>query len=138
MNTTIKFYPRLNIWKNSSGSLVYNEQTKVSYSYNWYKLSDKIKNKVILNSYRYSVTTASQVRCMREKFNKENTAFIEIEAPRGLGDLSSSYQLYQSRLVSLNEKLNKPRIRKTTIAKIKQDIKNVEQKIKLVQKLMKA
>lgn len=61
--TKLKFYPRLNMWKNSSNTVNYNPTTCEGYSYKWCFVKT-IKGKVVFNGCRYSTTTLNHQHAM--------------------------------------------------------------------------
>lgn len=65
-------------------------ETMEGHSYNWYSLVKRIKGKVILNTYNYSPTTIKHIWKMRDALKQLNVKYVELEAPRGLQDLSES------------------------------------------------
>ena len=78
-------------------NLTYHPESGRGYSYNWYRIVDKIGGKVVLNTYVYSRTTAGHIsdirRLMRELGVKID---IEIEAPRGLKNHEAIKRHYAS------------------------------------------
>lgn len=84
MKTGLKWYPKLGIYKNSTGSLTYNPKTGMGYSYKWYEIAAKVKGYQYLNNYRYSVTTGAHVRAIRKLFAELNLRHIEETAPNGV------------------------------------------------------
>lgn len=83
MKSELRFKPRLGVWKNSTGSLVFNPKTGLGHSYNWYEITKRVKGELILNNYRYSVTTASHVRALRSLLAELGIRFREETAPSG-------------------------------------------------------
>jgi ribosomal protein L14E/L6E/L27E len=92
----------------------------VGYSYNWYRILDKIDGIVVLNIYSYSRTTvrhfgeiAHVLRCLDQNY-------VTIEAPRGLKNLDASVALYRSRIDQIKADIAAPRSRaKTNIERLK-------------------
>jgi hypothetical protein len=111
----MKFFKRLNIYKNASGTLKYNPLTKKSTSYDWYVLSDKIGQYVVLNTYSYSSTTRRHLQKIRNQFSKTFTEVnFCIEAPNGLNDLNSAERLYRKRIEDLTNLMAKKGTHKKT------------------------
>ena len=52
-----KYYPRLKIYKNSTGTFTYNPETGEAHSYTWWKFAMVYKGVRIFNGYRYSPST---------------------------------------------------------------------------------
>ena len=61
----IKFYPRLKIFKNSTGNVTFDPKKVEALSYNWWVFVKKIKGKVVFNDYRYSNTTSAHQYLVR-------------------------------------------------------------------------
>lgn len=74
MQNSLKHFPKLNLYKNSTGTVKFNSQTLIATSYDHWtfvKPSGK-KNTVIFNTYRYSVTTSSHQRVVRRLLEELN------------------------------------------------------------------
>lgn len=133
---SMKFYPRLNIWKSSTGALTYNPETKEAYSYRWYCLAKKYnKRGMVLNTYSYSVSTARHVRNMRQFFIENGIKYTEIEAPRGLQDLEAACMGYQHDIYALQAAIEKKGSRKATNEERKEEIKRLIKKIQFIYSL---
>lgn len=52
----MKYFTRAGIYK--ANNVTFNPKTIEAHSYSWWKFVDVIENKVIFNSYRYSVSTS--------------------------------------------------------------------------------
>lgn len=83
----LKWRPRKGVYTSASGNLVYNPSAKVAHSYDWYVPAKEINGVMVLNTYRYSVTTAKHVYKMIQLFEERGVNYITLEAPRGLQDL---------------------------------------------------
>lgn len=71
-------------------NLEFDPSTGVATSYNWYNIAQIIKGRLVLNTYRYSVTTAKHISELGRLFDQLKLTYIEIEAPRGLQDLNTA------------------------------------------------
>jgi len=120
------------------GNLWIDVEKMVGYSYNWYRILDKIDGVVVLNIYSYSRTTvrhfgeiAHVLRCLDQNY-------VAIEAPHGLKNLDSSVALYRSRIDKLKADIAAPRSRsKTNIERLKV-ITAIEEYQKIALKLKNA
>lgn len=66
-------------------------------SYGWWLFVDRIGDRVVFNSYRYSTTTSKHQSQMRQLLRELGIAIdVEIEAPKGLQDLAAA-ELYHTR-----------------------------------------
>ena len=90
--TTIKYYPRLKVFKNSSNSCGFDPSTGKGHSYSWYSLSRVFKGRLILNSYRYSRQTSKHLWNMQSLFRDLGLKYLELEAPCGLQDLDLAFR----------------------------------------------
>jgi hypothetical protein len=134
MRSSYKYYSRLKVYKNSTGSFFFDPATMECKSYNWYYICRMIKGKLVFNSYNYSNTTNAQVWNCRGLLDKLNQVpFVEIDDPNGLTyGIDSVIKNYESKIKDLLFKLNQPRIRKKTKEGIVYDINH---KYEIIQKL---
>lgn len=139
MATQLKFYPKLNLWKNTTGSLTFNPVTMEAHSYRWWKFFAVINGKKVFNNYTYSVTTTShqsRVRSLLSQLGIEIDIFVE--CPKGLDELSSGIDFYSRSIQYAQEKLQKPRIRQTTKEDLRVHIANMRKSVKVLETLGKA
>ncbi len=68
----LKYYPRLNIYKNSTESLKYDPVKQIAYSFKWYEIYKIINGVRCLNTHGYSVTTAKHVSKLWQHFQYGN------------------------------------------------------------------
>lgn len=120
-------YEKPNLWLDP--------KTLRSCSYNWYRLSDRMCGKIVINSYAYSRTTSRHYAEVLHWFriNGFYQLFL-IEAPRGLQDLSSSIEYYKDKISLYKDKLANPRTRKR--AEYQQTLDFLSARLELVQSLM--
>lgn len=110
----------------------------VGYSYNWYRILDKIDGLVVLNTFSYSRTTirhfgeiAHVLRCLDQNY-------VTIEAPHGLKNLDASVALYKSRIDELKADIAAPRSRSKTNVECLKAIEVLQVYEKLALKLKNA
>ena len=58
-DTQMKYFKRLKVYK--SKNVIYNPETGRSTSYDWWNLTQRISGVLVLNEYKYSVTTAKHI-----------------------------------------------------------------------------
>jgi len=64
--TKIKYFPKLKIYKNSTGNVTFDPATITADSYNWWTFVKVIKKKVVFNDYYYSSSTSAHQSLVRE------------------------------------------------------------------------
>lgn len=107
----MKYYKTLGLFKCSN--LTYNPKTGQGYSFDWYRIVDKIDGQYILNTYNYSNSTIKHVSKIREILSECGVReYFEIEAPQGLQNLEQSVHYYDYLIKKLNKELENKRIRK--------------------------
>lgn len=113
----MKYYKRLQVYKNSTGTLTYDPLIKEARSYNWYVIARKIGPYMVLNNYCYSRTTIKHFYKIRKQISDTFTQIhFEIEAPRGLQDLDAAESLLKKRIQDLKDKINRKGSHKKTNA----------------------
>jgi len=141
----MKLFTRLGIYKNSSGTLTFNPETKEAFSYEWYQLVGEFKGKVFLNKFRYSRTTGKHVQEIRSLLKELGISFIAIEASHGLQALrnpknttseynaESEIKRIELKIESLNKKILNAR--SISICAIYCDqVKELNETIKIIKK----
>jgi hypothetical protein len=58
----MKKYNTTGVYKNSTGNLIFNKHTMEAHSYKWWKFLSMVEGKLVLNSYRYSMSTSKHQR----------------------------------------------------------------------------
>lgn len=86
----LKFYPRLGIFKTPSDHLTFDPLTLEARSYRWYSIARKLKGKLVLNDYAYSVTTRKHTGILQQLFRELGLSYVSIEAPQGLQNLDAA------------------------------------------------
>lgn len=132
----LKFYPRLNLYKSSTGSLVYNPVTRIATSYRWYEIFKVINGIKCLNVHSYSTTTAKHVSKLRCFLNPWRNDTFYFEAPRGLQDLNYAIEYYNRKIVTLKNKMMMPRTHKAKNEERSIEIENHQETIKRIESLM--
>lgn len=90
---------RNKIFKGCNGKLTFDPATGLALSYfNGYQIAKRINGRMVLNSYRYSVTTQGHVETLRNLFGQLGISYREIEAPKGLQDLQRALEHHTFRL----------------------------------------
>lgn len=121
-----------NIYKNSTGTNIYNVVNNTATSYGWWTYYKIIKGKRIFNSYFYSSTTSKHQIDLLKIVRPD----IYIECPGGLQDLRSGIDYYKSLIRDLVSKINNPRSRKTTNEKRMEMIIGYKNKITQIYQLL--
>ena len=100
---SLNWGPKRGTFKSTSGQLEFNPNTGIATSYQWYQIAAVLKGKLVLNTYRYSVTTSKHVGELRSLFRALNLKYVSIEAPNGLQNLDiatgTQVELYANAMV---------------------------------------
>ena len=86
-----KYMKRAGIFKGNNGNCVFNPETGVAHSYDWYRLADRINGVQVLNTFSYSNQTAKHRGKVADTMHQLGIQFIGIEAPRGLQNLDEAF-----------------------------------------------
>lgn len=133
----MKYYPRLNLYKNATGTNCFNPETKEAYSYHWWRYVEMINGKWVFNNYSFSPTTCkhqSNMLGVLDAIKAENIVFIE--APKGLQDLPDSIRYYEHKIIKLTAEIARPKSQKRKNQKRQTLICEYQYKIKLVKTLI--
>lgn len=133
-----RWKPRLKIFSDSGKKVSYNPETGIARSYSWWMLSSRLPNgEVMLNTYRYSRTTAVH-RYTIEQFFKNNNIKItyKFDCPGGLQNLDSALNHYEKEKRKAFEKLSTPKIRDYTRERTRALIDEYNEKISMIRKLI--
>lgn len=106
----MKYYTRLGLYKNSTGTNVYFPSSRDAYSYGHWQYLKQIGNRLIFNDYSYSTTTCKHQRELQDILGY--TGYTTIQAPKGLGDLPAAVQHYEDMNEELAAAIAKPRSHK--------------------------
>jgi hypothetical protein len=126
---SLKYYKRLGIFK--IHNLDFNPVTYSGHSYNWYEITKRVKNVVLLNTYGYSMTTTKHVYKLKSLFNNLGIKYQEIDAPVGLQNLNLALEHHIDLLAQLLVKQKYARIKKS----YNNSIKYQKSRIALLEKL---
>lgn len=85
-STSLNFYKRLNVYKNSTNSVSFNPETNKAFSYRWNFLSPLPDGSVFLNCYKWSPTTSHHQSAVRSLMRQLKIKVIECD----LGSLTAS------------------------------------------------
>lgn len=129
----MKYYSRLKQYKASN--LTFDPAIGEGRSYEWYAIARKFNGVLVLNTYRYSNTTARHVNKLRKLFRSVGLEWMEIDAPRGLQNLSAARELAVSRIQNLTAEINKPRSRPEKNAERFRAVAGLKEKLALIDRL---
>ena len=150
MRTSLKYYPRLKVWKNTTGSVTFDPETFEAHSYTWWKFVCKIGDYIVLNTYSYSVSTSAHqaevFSLLENKYNincyyycedePKNPNVIQIEAPDGLGKLHAAIRHYTGMIKELLKAINTPRSHKKKNEERRALIEEYKKKISIIECLI--
>ena len=84
------------------GNLSLDLENMVAYSYEWYRIYEKINGKHVVDTFAYSKTTSrhmtEMMRVISRVFDVPVVDQVRIEAPHGLANLKAAVQLYKDRI----------------------------------------
>lgn len=94
-STSLKYYKRLKVYKNSTGTVEFDPETKRGRSYNWTFLAE-VNGRLVFNDYNWSPTTSSHqsavhhvlrelgLKAIVGDFGPVDVPYMERDATRGL------------------------------------------------------
>ena len=130
----MKYFKKLKLFKSSN--LTLDPETGKGYSYEWYRIVDRIDGMVVLNNYSYSPTTCRHISKIRSMLTTLGVReYLEIEAPGGLQDLDKAIEYYEGQINELNQEIAKPRSSKIKNLDRYDSINKYKDKITLVKAL---
>lgn len=134
----MKYFKRLNVYKNSTGTNVYYPNSETAISYGWWCYYKIIGTTPVYNSFYYSSTTCRHQRDLRRLLCIDSRdRVLWIEAPQGLQDLNNAVTYYTGLIEELSDKINKPRSHKKKNIERRQEIEQYELKINQVKELQR-
>lgn len=86
----LPYGPKRGTFKGCNGNLEFDPTTNVGTSYQWYEITKRVERIQLVNTFRYSVTTASHVEVIQGLLTQLGVKYVEIEAPKGLQDLQAA------------------------------------------------
>ena len=131
----MNYYKTLGIYKNSTGSNVYNPLTKTAYSYGWWCYMKPIEGKLVFNSYSYSPSTDKHQKALLSLLTVQPDLFIE--APDGLTKLHSAIAHYRDKIRTLIKDIRKPKTKARKNEERREVIRAHLQTIQEIKKLIK-
>jgi hypothetical protein len=109
---TMKYFPKLKVWKNSNGNCTFDG--KEAFSYNWYCIALVLDDgRIVVNGHNYSSTTANHINDVRRLLGYDN--IIHLTAPRGLKNTEATEKSLLSEIEDIKEKLPRARARKESL-----------------------
>ena len=131
----MKYYSRLKLYKASN--VTFDPIQCRVYSYDWWRFVDRIRGKVIFNSYTYSNSTVKHQFKLRRLLESLNiNVDIMLKAPRGLQDLDSAVRYYESEIEALESAINAPGSRSKTNVKRRDQIEFYKSQIMIIKDLI--
>jgi len=88
LKLAIPYGPRRGTFKRAN--LEFNPLNGRGHSYDWYEITKVIRGKLVLNTFRYSVTTQKHVRLLQRLLDSLGLKYMSIEAPNGLQNLDTA------------------------------------------------
>jgi hypothetical protein len=104
-------------------------------SYSWYWLVHNFNGVVVLNTYRYSVTTAKHVSKVRSLLRELGVNYLTLESPEGLQNLGSAIDLYLRRIQELEQAMAKKGARKDKNQERLAEIQEYREKLDFISQL---
>ena len=134
----LKYYKRLNVYKNSNGTCKLDMNNFVATSYNWWEFVKKINGRVVYNYYPYSNSTSRHQRdVLNLLFSLGISVDIKICSPRGLQNLEPAINNYKNVIIAFQKEIDNPRSHIQTNFIRAEKIKQVKKELKIVQELIK-
>ena len=134
----LKFYKRLDIYKNYKGSNRVDPKTMEAHSYQWWKYLMKVDDLLIFNSYTYSNSTSKhQVHTLNLLRSMGKKPDVYIECHQGLGSWETAIADYEVRIAGLEKLIATPKTRKAKNEERKATIEHFRGKIEIIKALVK-
>jgi len=133
----MKYFSRSGVYKNSTGSNVFDPNTQKGVSYEWWVYSRVIGDSLVLNNFHYSTSTAKHISAASSIMT---TPDIVVECPKGLQSvdgLMSGKELYRERIEELLDKITKKGSRSSTNEKRIEAIMLYKRKIRTLNMLIR-
>ena len=136
---TLKYYPRLNMYK--AANVTYNPSTGTATSYDWWHFVIVIKGKVVFNRHAYSVTTTRHQSKVRNVLNDLGIKIdLEIDSRKSLSDcyvFDDAIAKLNVEIQLLKAEINKPLSREKTNLERARRIKLKVAEIKQIRQFQK-
>ena len=85
----MKYYSRLKLYK--QGALVYNPSSEVATSYDWWVLLRRVNGVLVLNTFRYSMSTGRHIRNLKKLLDSKGIKYLEINSEENIHEDSIVY-----------------------------------------------
>lgn len=122
-----------------ASNVMFDPANMVATSFDWWYFVKRIGGKVVFNDYSYSSFTTRHQRKVRNTMEALGIRVdVEIEAPKGLQDLSGALRGYEERVKSLVALIQKPGTRAAKNEERKAQVRDLLSKIEIVKSLIKA
>jgi hypothetical protein len=134
----MKYFKKLEVYKNSSGKNWLSLKEMSGYSYDWWQYLKVMKGKVVFNNYTYSNSTAKHLNDAMRVLRDNNIKIdVEIAAPRGLQQdgLESAIEYQLDKLNTAKERLANKLTRQKTRPMLEQQIEDAKTQIRLINEL---
>ena len=130
----MKYFKRLGIYKNSTGSNYYDPQKQEAFSYDWWRYLQNIEGHLVFNNYSYSSTTSQHQHNLLRIIGYK-TPKITVYLRNGLNGISSIHDEIE-RLINENLELKKTILKPRTKKKTNfSRLENIKYNIKQIKKL---
>jgi hypothetical protein len=143
----MRYFPRIGIYKNSTGSCTFYPNQCRGYSYGWWRAVDKIGPFVVLNAYHYSSPTGKHLCTLRSLLSNQSIKIdFRLPFPKGINEIDpnhayggwrhlysqSVFDYYTGRIETLRALIAKPKTHKAKNEERKQEIRRLELELKAV------
>lgn len=134
----LKYYKKLHIFRNSTGTNIFDVGRMLATSFNWWQYYKVIKGVKIFNNYRYSYSTSKHQRDFLELIEYDILVApnLIIESPKGLQDLQSAVDYYNFKIEKLKLDISKKGSKQSKNLKRFDEIKDYRHKIQSIQSLL--
>lgn len=131
----MKYYKRLGVYKNSTGSNYYDPEKQEAFSYRWWRYLQNIEGKLVFNNYSYSVTTSGHQSTLRSLLDyPSDMIYVRVsEGLNGIGSIHTYIKTLENECEALRKDILRPRTRKSTNKNRVWEMKN---KLKEIKKLV--
>ena len=135
----MKYYKKLKVYKNSTGSNVVDLENMIATSYGWWPYLKLINGKVVFNNGTYSPTTRKhQNNCLRVLEENNIDIDIMLYSTSHLDDLHGIWNDYRAKVIHLIRMIKRPRSRKVNNLERIRCIKGFRKQMSQIKELMKA
>lgn len=127
----MKYFKRLKVWKNSTGTNEFNPETMAAHSYGWWMYVKQYGNLIVFNNHSYSPSTSKHQRATKQVLGYDRSDMIYINTRKSLSStsLSDIVVLLESQIEANNKLAGLPRKRQTTKDKLANENEDLLAKI---------